>query len=200
WTRYNAADQRFETVGQLRFSRVPVSGLKRLSYSACLLFVTGVYAATSAAPRELLLRLQQIIERGDLDSAHKELESAIEAFPEEPALYNLQGAVAAQQGNYAAAESNFKKALERAPDFMGALLNLGRLYQENPGKGFDGLRKGLAVYENVLRYEPGNAEALYQSALLLDLEGSFQASLERLKRLPVEARSRPQALAVICAD
>jgi len=199
-TRYNAPDQRFESVCMLRFSGIPVPRPKRLSHSACLLFLTAVYAATSPAPRELLLRLQQIVEQGDLDSAHNELESAIAAFSDEPVLYNLQGVVAAQQSDYAAAESNFKKALERAPNFVGALLNLGRLYQENAGKDPDALRKGLAVYEKILRYEPGNAEALYQSALLLELRGSFQASLERLKRLPGEARSRPQALAVICAD
>ena len=146
------------------------------------------------------MKLQQIIEQGDLDSAHKELESALVAFPEDPVLYNLQGVVAAQQSDYTAAESNFKKALERAPDFVGALLNLGRLYQENPGKDPDALRKGLAVYEKILRCESSNAEALYQSALLLELRGSFQASVERLKRLPTEARSRPQALAVTCAD
>src|SRR5213075_2260980 len=46
----------------------------------------------------------------------------------------------------------------------------------------------------------GNVEAIYQSALLLELQGRFQESLDHLKRLPPEARNRPQALAVLCAD
>ena len=44
---------------------------------------------------------------------------------------------------------NFKKALELAPNFVGALLNLGRLYLENPAKDPNALRNGLAVYEDV---------------------------------------------------
>jgi len=164
------------------------------------LFAPLVCLGSDAPPRELLVKLQQIIQQGDLDTAHKQLQAALESFPAEPLLYNLLGAVEAQRGNPAAAESNFKKAQELAPNFVGALLNLGRLYLENPAKDPNALRKGLAVYEKVLTYEPGNVEAIYQSALLLELQGRFQQSLDHLKRLPPEARNRPQALAVLCAD
>lgn len=174
---------------------------KSVHFLLCFFLLTPlVCAGRDAPPRELLLKLQQIIQQGDLDSARQQLQTALEAFPAEPGLYNLLGAVEAQQGNHAAAESNFKKAIEVAPNFVGALLNLGRLYLENPAKDPSALRKGLEVYEKILTYEPANVEALYQSALLLELQGRFQESLDHLKRLPPEARNRPQALAVLCAD
>jgi tetratricopeptide (TPR) repeat protein len=62
------------------------------------------------------------------------------------------------------------------------------------------MKKGLAIYEQLLRFEPTNAEANYQSAFLLMRLESFQASLERLARLPAEAQERPQAWAVRCGD
>jgi tetratricopeptide (TPR) repeat protein len=105
-----------------------------------------------------------------------------------------------QSGNRPAAEANFLRALSYAPDFNGARLNLGRLYLENSAKDPKELVSALEAYQNVLRYESDNAEALYQSAALLEAAGSFSASLDHLKRLPREEQERAETLVVLCAD
>ena len=173
-----------------------------LTISLKILLFLVVALAGVAAPSDagLLSKIQQLIRQGDLAGARERLNVALRQEPQEPALYNLLGVVDAQQGNYSAAEADFKKAIERAPGFEGALLNLGRLYVENSSKDANSLRKALETYQRVLHNQPGNLEALYQSALLLTLQGAFRESLKHLDRMPADEQARPQALAVRCAD
>ena len=87
-----------------------------------------------------------------------------------------------------------------APAFVGAYLNLGRLYQENERRDPSALKESLAAYESALKVDPSNQEANYQAAFVLWRTGSFRLSLDKLSRLPIDAQQRPQALAVACAD
>ena len=162
----------------------------------------AVGLAVAAAPSDsgLLSKIQQLIQQGDLAAARQQINLALQQEPQEAALYNLLGVVDAQEGNYKAAEADFKRAIDRAPRFEGAFLNLGRLYLENSSKDAQAFPKALDTYRRVLGYQPGNVEALYQSALLLALQRTFRDSLKNLDRLPVDARARPQALAIVCAD
>lgn len=157
----------------------------------------GTPRASSAEP---LQEIQQLIQKGDLAQARMQLVQALTVSPDDPNALNLLGVVDAQEGKYRAAESDFQKAIAKAPHFTGAYLNLGRLYQENAGKDPGALKKAAGVYQQVLNIEPANLEAVYQSALLLWQLGSFKASLGRLSQLPAEAPNRPQALAVRCGD
>jgi tetratricopeptide (TPR) repeat protein len=144
--------------------------------------------------------IQQLIEKGDLAAADAQLAQALKLSPRDPGLLNLMGIVDAQQRNYRAAETNFRKAIAAAPSFVGAYLNLGRLYQENTSKDSEALEKGQATYERLLKVDPTNLEANYQVAFLQCRLQSFEPSLDRLSRLPDDARQRPQVLAVLCAD
>jgi len=161
-------------------------------------FACSLQAATS--PIELMQQIQSLIQQGDLTTAASQLGRAIQQFPNEPGLYNLLGVVEAQQGNYIEAESHFKKAVETDTRFTGAYLNLGRLYQENQGKDARALQKGLATYQKILTYQPSHVEANYQSAQLLQREGSYKSSLNHLSLLPVPEQERAPALSVRCAD
>jgi tetratricopeptide (TPR) repeat protein len=156
--------------------------------------------AGSVSPDVLLSQIQQLIERGDLTVANEQLSSALKKFPREPGLYNLLGVVAAQQGNFGAAESSFKKATELMPQFTGAWLNLGRLYQESADRDRGAVRKGLEAYLEVLKFQPSNLEANYQAAVLFQRQGAFQDSQRSLSSLPAEAQTRAQALAVRLAN
>ncbi len=173
-----------------------------IGISGCLglLLTRPGLASASTSVAETLQQVQESIQRGDLAGARSQLTKALKEFPEEAGFVNLLGVVEAQQGNYRAAESNFKKAIEKAPHFTGATLNLGRLYQENIGTDPEALQKSLDTYERLLRFEPRNAEANYQTALLLGRQGSFRESLEHLSRLSTAGQERPQALALRCAD
>ena len=164
-----------------------------------ILFGSLMHARANGAPRELLLRLQQLVKQNP-EGSRGQLDAAIKQYPSEPGLYNLLGIVEAQRGNSAAAEADFRRTLELTPDFTGALLNLGRLYLERSAQDPKAPSQALEVYRKVLGYEGNNTEALYQLAVLLNRTGSYQASLNHLDRLPREVQEQPQALAVRCAD
>ena len=165
--------------------------LRFLGMVLCLVF----RPAASGSGEEQLLRIQQFIQRAALVDARSELREALKRSPLDPRLYNFLGVVDAQERNFIAAESNFRRAIQIAPRFAGAYLNLGRLYQENKAG-----EKALEVYRRLLRLEPDHFEANYQAAWLLNRLGSFSASEQHLARLPEPAQHRPQALALRCAN
>jgi len=147
-----------------------------------------------------ILEIQRLFTQGDLAGARKLLDEASKRFPADPGLDNLHGVIEAQEGNYAAAERSFRRAVARDRKFTGAYLNLGRLYQERSTDDPQTLTKALGVYRRVLQYEPANAEANYQSAALLMRKDAYQSSLDHLSRLPANIRESAQALSIICAD
>ena len=155
--------------------------------------------ARNEAREQQILAIQQSITQGDLAGARRLLKSAARQFPSDAGFDNLLGIVEAQEGNYAAAESSFSRAVARSRRFTGAYLNLGRLYQERSAADPPAARKALEVYRRVLQYDPDNAEANYQSATLLVRQGAHQAALDHLSRLPAEVQNSAQALAVSCA-
>jgi len=146
-----------------------------------------------------ILQIQQLIENRDLTGASNLLDEAKKQYPSDPGFDNLAGIVAAQQGNYAMAESSFFQAIKRSPKFTGAYLNLGRLYQENVAYS-KAHQKALNIYERVLGYEPANAEANYQLAALLLRDARYRESLNHVSRLPLEMQRKAQTLAIKCAD
>ena len=164
-----------------------------------LLLAAGTLGANSD-PRPMLLRIQQLLERGDFTTARNLLTQALKEFPNEATFYNFMGVVEVHSENYRSAELDFHEALQKSPRFAGAYLNLGRLYQEHGDKIPQAARKALATYQQLLKWEPDNLEANYQSALVLEDQASFKSSLEHLARLPEEAQGRSGALAVRCAD
>ena len=155
-------------------------------------------ASISPAEDAQLARIQHSIQAGDLAAARSQLQEALKASPADPRLYNFLGVVDVQEWNIAAAETDFRRAIEIAPRFIGAYLNLGHLYQEKHEKA--DLEKGLDVYRRLLRFDPKNEEALYQSAMLLNRLGKFAPSLESLARLPAGAQQRAAAVSLRCAN
>jgi tetratricopeptide (TPR) repeat protein len=148
----------------------------------------------------IITKVQKLIQDGNFTAARRELLQGLRDFPNDGPLYGLMGVVEASVGNYASAEANFKKAITLIPRFAGTYLDLGRLYQENVTKDPQAARKGLETYEALLRIQPDNREALFQSAFLLEYLGRFRASLDRLSQLSAADRESPQALAVKCAS
>jgi len=171
-----------------------------------IVFCPAVNSALSAqtgqsesSAEEFLARIQQQIQAGDLRSARNELKQALSQLPRDPRLFNLLGVIEAQEKNFTAAESNFRRAIQAAPRFSGAYLNLGRLYQENSGDPRT-RERALSVYQTLLKYEPDHVEGNYQAAWLLNRLGKYADSLQRLARLPAESRQRSQALTLECAN
>jgi len=147
-----------------------------------------------------ILRIQSLIEDGNLAEADRLLAESARQFPADSGIDNLQGIVEAQKGDFPAAEESFRLAITRSPQFTSAYLNLGRLYQEHAAADPQAQSKALAVYGQVLRYEPKNAEANYQSAALLLGMGEYQKSLDHIAQLPPQIANAAQTLSIICAD
>jgi tetratricopeptide (TPR) repeat protein len=153
----------------------------------------------AAADEERLVRIQQSLQTGDLSGARSGLQEMLPHRPGDPRIYNLLGVIDAQENQFAAAESNLRRALQLAPRFTGAYLNLGRLYQEHANQQ-GAVEKALGVYRKLLEFEPDHPEANYQAAWLLNTLGKFGPSLERLARLSADAQQRAPAVALRCAD
>jgi Flp pilus assembly protein TadD len=174
-------------------------------FVAGLLCSCGAARANSASQEkqtreQAILQIQSLIQDGKLSEAVRLLAESSKQFPADSGLDNLRGIIAAQQGNYQAAEESFEKAIQRSPRFTNAYLNLGRLYQEHSAADAQAPYKALNVYGRVLRYEPQNVEANYQSAVLLSQFGEYQRSLDRALQLPANLQSTAQTLSIVCSD
>jgi cytochrome c-type biogenesis protein CcmH/NrfG len=150
--------------------------------------------------QEQLRRTQQLIIDGKLLEARQKLEGLAGTYPQDPRVHNLLGVIQAQTGDYKSAESSLIKAIDLYPRYTGALLNLGRLYQENLGGDQFAREKGIAIYTRLLGYEPENIEANFQIAVLLHLGQDFAGSQEHLSKLPAVDQARAMAKIVICAN
>jgi len=170
--------------------------------SFCIVGTLQAQSSQNAPPdkERQILEVQRQIESRNWTEANRLLAEAATRFPSDPGFENLHGVIAAQQGDFATAEKDFTDAVKRAPKLTSAYLNLGRLYQEHAGADSQTRDKALHVYERVLAYDPSNAEAHYQSAVLLLGQGKYQRSLEQLSSLPAETQASAQGLSILCAD
>lgn len=146
------------------------------------------------------LRIQELIQQGNLPAAQQILDEALKQDPKDAILYNLDGVISAQQRDYAKSEASFQKAIALAPSFENAYLNLGHLYQEwNPSQP-KSRTKAIDVYVKLLKLDPSSLEGNYQCAVLLMENGAYAESLRHLAHLPPGAQDRSQALSIRCGD
>lgn len=189
-------------------TEVPLIGNRRRISPAggavllCLVLLGYTLPASSLDDSRKLriLKIQQLIQQHDLKEARVETTTALRQFKADAGFENLLGVIAAQEGEYAEAERSFQQAVLHDPKFTGAYLNLGRLYQEQSFSDSETAAKALDVYRRVLLYDSSNAEATYQSAVLLQQRRDYSASLAHALRLPSESQNSAQVLAVLCGD
>ena len=151
-------------------------------------------------PAQLVEELTALLDSGELTPAKARVEQALRRYPSDATLHNIAGAIEAQQGAYGAAERHFRLAMHAQPRMAPAYLNLGRLYQEHAREDAAALPKALAVYRELLRFDPANAEGLYQAAYVAACTSDWEVSRTLLERLPDASRSGPQALALLAID
>lgn len=144
----------------------------------------------------LLREIATLIERGDTEAAARRVARALAEFPSEPRLHNFQGVLRAQAGDWKGAEGSFRTATRLDPNFVAAWENLARLYQQHPESFQLALENALAAYGRVLALQANHLEARYQSAVISQLLGRYQDSLNHLAKLPPEAQRRAPAIAV----
>ena len=167
-----------------------------IGYTSVAASASQQASAPDATVQEIATRLQ----RDDLAGAKAVADAALGQYPDDPALHNLAGVVAAQGGDVAAAETHFQSAIRLSPRQSAPYENLGRLYQERAAIDASARSKALDIYRRLLDVEPANQEGLYQAGFLLALQGRFAESQSLLQRLPEAMRARSQILAVLTID
>jgi tetratricopeptide (TPR) repeat protein len=167
-----------------------------------LLLMLATLPADAARPPldEILSQALAHMEASAHQEARREVERALALYPGSPAAHNFLGVIEASEGRPAEAERRFREAIQLDPRYTDAYLNLGRLYQETRGEDPSAARRALDVYQAILEYAPGHAEARFQSAALHQVLGEYDRSLEDLARLGPVDRERPSALAVRLTD
>jgi tetratricopeptide (TPR) repeat protein len=155
-------------------------------------------AAGISSDNAILVNIQQKIQSGNLRGARIDVQNTLKVLPGDPRLYNFLGVIDAQEGKPSDADANFRRAIGIAPRFIGAYLNLGRLYQQSSTEHSN--EKALEIYSQLLTFDPDNIEANYQAAWLLNRMEKFDSSLQHLARLPAPAQHRPPSLALQCAN
>lgn len=140
------------------------------------------------------------MEQNDLEGARSLIAGAQARFPKNGGLENLLGVIEIQEGHADRAIQEFSAAILHDPSLASAYLNLGRIYMQTAGNDKTARASAVRVYDKLLSMEPDNAEANYQVATLLMWDQSYERSLEHLKRLSPEDRSRIGVQIVLCAD
>lgn len=178
--------------------------------SVCKMFMLLLVCAILAVPsyaqhtgesyRKTVLTIQQHIVDNDLDGVRKLIAVATKQFPADGGIENLLGVVEIQQGHVDLARKAFSAAIQHSPKLVSAYINLGRVNMrtaaDNPKERIETLR----LYEKALRMEPSNAEANYQSAVLLMWSREYARSLEFVAKLGKEAHNQIGVEELICAD
>ncbi|HKQ51617.1 MAG TPA: tetratricopeptide repeat protein [Pyrinomonadaceae bacterium] len=143
----------------------------------CALLVTaGAQEGNNRA--EQLERAATLIGSNQLAEAERLLNQVLKVAPNEAAALNLMGALRAKQGRLDEAETLFTRAVRSDATLAGAHMNLAHLYL------LKGAHEKTAVeLREVLRLEPGNAEAGYRLAWLLLAQGRVDECLELFEKL-----------------
>ncbi len=154
----------------------------------------GVPQGVRPAVDPVVQQARALLQQGHAAAAAALLHGELERHPGEADLLDLAGVAEAQLGHHARAEKDLLAAIEAGPDLAGAYLNLGQLYQQE-GAG----KKALEVYTRLLRRQPDNPEAHYESAVLWLHAGQAQEALRHLRQLPADAREHSQVAAAVCS-
>src|SRR5438309_439647 len=125
---------------------------------SALFINSALCQSSSTTERErVITEIQDFIDHDNLDAARQRVYQAQKGMSD-PGLDNLLGVIDAKLGDYTGAERSFEIAISGAPTSSAPYLNLARLYQENANRDPEGRAKALAIYEQLLRVDPANAE------------------------------------------
>jgi tetratricopeptide (TPR) repeat protein len=136
--------------------------------------VLGSTARRQPGPRsaQLLVELAEIQRgRGAYSQAEMTLRQALAMNGSSAHAWHGLGLLRQDQGETAAAEAGFMRALELKPDFVTALINLGSLKA-----GLERFEESLPFYDRALALAPNNAIGHWNRALALLTLGDYLAA------------------------
>jgi tetratricopeptide (TPR) repeat protein len=175
-------------------------GRTTLALPLALLVLVVLLRAQGSDVTQVELAIQQAIQTGDLATASRLVNNALEQHPSNGGLLNLRGVVHARRDEVPEARKDFSDAVRLAPGLMPAWQNLARACQLQAGQDASAVSCAISSWEHVSRLEPGDAEAHSSLALLYERQGKFSESLHELTALSAQEASSTGNLALRCAD
>lgn len=143
--------------------RTVLNRFAKIRIAAALIFALfALLDVWAQSDSDKLAQAAALIQSNRIEEAERELNQLLKAKPNEAAALNLLGTIRAQQGNLKEAETLFARAVRIDNRLVGAHLNLARLYLLRGAP-----EKTVVELKEVLRLDPGNAEAGYRLAWVL---------------------------------
>lgn len=119
----------------------------------------------------------ELVREGEYDAAITDLERVVSHDPDNPYAYFFLGSAHFEKGNFEKAMKAYVLALDRAPDYLGAMVHLGHTLRML-GRYDQALRMG----REVLARDTNDADALYLMGLVHYARGDEAASAAYLRR------------------
>jgi cytochrome c-type biogenesis protein CcmH/NrfG len=119
----------------------------------------------------------ELLREGEVDAAIAELERVVREDPDNPYGCYFLGAAHFEQGNFDKAMKAYVVALERAPDYLGAMVHLGHTLRMM-GRYDQALRMG----REVLARSSEDPDALHLMGLVHYARGEEAAAANYLRR------------------
>jgi len=105
------------------------------------------------------------------------LQNASALSPNNPENLFWLGTAHWRMGNSEMEQQSYRRAIQAAPDYLPALVNLGHNLLENKES-----EEALQTYNRVLTISPGHKVALYNSALATHITGDTDQAIQAWKR------------------
>jgi tetratricopeptide (TPR) repeat protein len=161
-------------------------------------------AVTLSAPRLVnpqvskssarLSQIQKAVERGELESAERQLWEIVTREPENALAINLLGRIRTRQKRFPEAEALFKRVLAIMPDYAAAHRNLGEVYLLLGRRD-----EAEAAYLKAHELDPRDVKTSLALGTVYGESGKFERSVEILNGIPAEVRPSA-ALPVLASD
>ena len=130
----------------------------------------------SAPSPQQMQAVMALCHQGQFTEVLSKLDLLLEAFPDAPAVYNLQGASRAALGRYDGAVDSFKRAIKLKPDDARSYFNIGNVQKETGA-----LDAAIANYDSALKIKPDHVAALRNKGNVLQDKGDARAAIASYK-------------------
>ncbi len=110
---------------------------------------------------------------GRMDETHARVAAAVEANPEDAALMELAGVIAASEGDLELAEQRYRKAIEIDPGMLEAYSKLATIYSSQ-GR----IDETIEIYKAAVAEDPDAAAAHHFLAVLYEMTAKRDLALE----------------------
>lgn len=119
----------------------------------------------------------QYAKSNELDKAHARVDQALSSYPNVSWLHFLKGQTHRLQGNGAAAEAEFRRALEIDPGYLPAYSSLAEIFISSQQ-----VDRAIDEYKKILAIRPDNATVYTLIGMLEDSRQNYDGAIDNYKK------------------